>query len=169
MIIQCTKKLADIMKIKLEEYIPEDIPLFFQWNANLFRYDRKNGMMLTNSESRYTIVLYSLKMEHFRRIDQIFLNAIEETFLAESIEKDLVNKYISKCKTFKFTKTHNRNILGQMANIAAFIPSFIHDYLPSNNLNLVGLSKILSNIPVNVTTNHIWPAEFLKKSIKSLK
>lgn len=53
MIIECTKKLADVMKIKLNAYEEGKSKSFFQWHANLFMFDRRKGVILMNNKTRY--------------------------------------------------------------------------------------------------------------------
>lgn len=38
-----------------------------------------------NNKTRYCIVLYGLKMEHFKKFGAIVLNTIKETFLIEGL------------------------------------------------------------------------------------
>ncbi|MEH6944737.1 DUF6933 domain-containing protein [Bacillus sp. JJ722] len=114
MIIECTKKLADAMKIKIEPYNPINSTPFYEWHANLFMFDRRKGVLLMNNTTRYSIVLYGLKMEHFKKFDSIVLAAIEETFLAVGFDKELVKTYIANCNAVTYSKTHDRSILGQM-------------------------------------------------------
>ncbi len=84
MLIECTKKLADAMKIKLCEITPIKREPFYEWHAHLFWFDRRKGVILMNNQTRYCIVLYGVKAAHFKRLGSIMLSAIEETFIAES-------------------------------------------------------------------------------------
>ncbi|MBP2652282.1 MAG: hypothetical protein H6Q74_3107 [Firmicutes bacterium] len=59
MLIECTKKLADVMKIKLPNNItPIRRAPFYEWFATLFLFDKRKNVMLINNQTRYTIVLY---------------------------------------------------------------------------------------------------------------
>lgn len=89
MIIECTKKLADTMKIKLNPYDSVNTDSLYEWHANLFMFDSRKGVLLMNNKTRYCIVLYGVKMEHFRKFDKIVLDAIKETFLAEGFGEEL--------------------------------------------------------------------------------
>ncbi|MBW9159667.1 hypothetical protein KTC93_09870 [Clostridium tagluense] len=94
-----------------------------------------------NNKTRYCIILYGLKAEHFKRFDSIVLAAIKETFLAEGIGENKVDTYISNCGGIIYTKTHNRSILSQITDFFVDISWVIEEYIPSVNLNLVELNK----------------------------
>ena len=104
MLIECTKKLADAMKIKLVNITPVEREPFYEWHANLFLFDRRKGIILMNNQTRYCIVLYGLKAEHFKKLKSIVLSAIEETFLAEGFPADRVKSYIEHCGDIVYTK-----------------------------------------------------------------
>lgn len=96
MIIQCTKKLAGTMKVTLMPYSGTNADSFYEWHANLFMFDRRNGIILMNNKTRHYIVLYGVKMEHSKRFNKVVIDAIKETFLAEGFGEDIVDKYIVK-------------------------------------------------------------------------
>lgn len=75
MIIECTKKLADAMKIKLDPYDPTNTDSFYEWHANLFMFNRRKGVLIMNNKTRYCIVVYGIKIEHFKKFDAIVLDA----------------------------------------------------------------------------------------------
>lgn len=93
MIIECTKKLADTFKIELEDYESRSKDAFYEWHANLFTFDRRRGILLMNNKTRYCIVLYGVKLAHFKRFDEIVINAIRETFLVSASEYDVYNYF----------------------------------------------------------------------------
>ena len=113
MLIECTKKLADAMKIKLGDITPIKREPFYEWHANLFWFDRRKGVILMNNQTRYCIVLYGVKAEHFKKLGSIMLSAIEETFMAEGFPVVRVKRYIENCGDVVYTKTHDRSILSQ--------------------------------------------------------
>nr|WP_029503850.1 hypothetical protein [Lachnoclostridium phytofermentans] len=88
MLIECTKKLSEVMKINLTSYDESKADPFYEWHANVFMLFRRKGVLLMNNKTRYCIVLYGLKMEHFKKFDDIVLDAIEETFLIEGLAKE---------------------------------------------------------------------------------
>jgi hypothetical protein len=167
MIIECTKKLADAMKIKPNGYETNNSEPFYEWHANLFMFDRRKGVILMNNKTRYCIILYGLKAEHFKRFDSIVLAAIRETFLAEGFSENEVDTYISNCGEVIYTKTHNRSILSQITDFLVDITWQIEEYLPSDNINLVELNKWAGDLMCG-SLGYANPIDLLKKEMSEI-
>ena len=140
MYIQCTKKLLEAGKFELGEYQGSELSPFYEWHANLFVLHRRKGVLLMNNATRYGIVLYGLKATEFKRFDQIVLDSMWETFLAEGFSEEQVRKYIENCGEVRYSKTNSRSVLGYLSQFDWYMSAFIDDYLPSDSINLVGLN-----------------------------
>lgn len=167
MLIECTKKLSDAMKIKPANIVPIKREPFFEWHANLFTFQRRKGVFLMNNQTRYSITLYGLKAEHFKKFDSIVLSAIKETFLAEGFSEDQVDAYIEKCGEVILTKTHDRSILGQMNDFFFAVTSKLEDYIPSETLNIIEVNKWTGKLLCG-TFGHMYPIEILKKEMDNM-
>lgn len=168
MIIECTKKLADAMKIKLNPYDATKVNSFYEWHANLFTFDRRKGILLMNNKTRYCIVLYGVKMEHFKRFNKIVIDAIKEIFLAEGFQAGIVDKYISKCGNVQYTKTHDRRVLGQMKDFDISISWQIEEHLPSENINLIVLNKWVNGNLMCGSLDYAHPIDLLRKELGTI-
>ncbi|GAA0761878.1 MULTISPECIES: hypothetical protein [Clostridium] len=168
MIIECTKKLADAMKIKISSYNAANADSFYEWHANLFMFDRRKGILLMNNKTRYCIVLYGVKMEHFKKFDKIVLDAIRETFLADGFPEDTADKYITKCRDVDYTKTHDRSVLGQMKDFDISISWKIEEYLPSENINLIELNKWVNNTLMCGSLNYAHPIDLMREELEGI-
>lgn len=166
MIIECTKKLADAMKGKLSIYEPSVEGSFYEWHANIYMFDRRKVILLMNNKTRYCIILYGAKMEHFKKFDLVILDAIKETFLAEGFSESEVDTYICKCGKVYFTKTHDRSVLGQMTEFYISISWNIEDYIPSENINLIELNKWVGDTLMCGSLEYKNPIEFLRMEMK---
>lgn len=167
MLIECTKKLADVMKIQLETVESTEYEPFYDWHANLFTFDRRKAVILMNNATRYCIVLHGLKAENFKKFESIVLAAIEETFAAEGFASDKVRRYIENCGSMKYTKTHDRSIISQMSEFLIHITWRIENYLPSENVNLVELNKWSGEL-ICCSLGGVYPIELLRKEIEKL-
>ncbi len=166
MFIECTKKLADAMKIKVN-VVPSNHEPFYAWHANLFMFDRRKAVILMNNATRYCVVLYGLKAEHFKNFDSIFLSSIQETLLAEGLDRDKVNKYMENCGNVNYTKTHDRSILSQINEFLISITWQIEHHLPSESLNLVSLNKWAGELMCG-SLGYAYPIDLLKKEFEKL-
>ncbi len=168
MLIQCTKKLAKASKWDLVEYEKDEEPSFYDWHANLFLYNRRKGVMLMNDATRYCIILYGLKAADFKRFDQIALEAMKETFLAEGFSMNQINAYIENCGEVTYTKTSNRSILSQMSLFDWYVSEDIEEFVPSDSLNLVELNKEIGRIILGAAHKGFYPIELLKEQMEKL-
>ncbi len=167
MLIECTKKLAETMKVQLEDTEGTIHKPFYEWHANLFMFDRRKCVILINNATRYCIVLYGLRAEQFKRFSSIVLYAIEETFIAEGFSQEMVDKYVAHCGNVVFTKTHDRSILSQINDFLIHITWEIEYHLPSGNINLVTLNKWAGKL-ICCSLGGVYPIELLKKEIEKL-
>jgi hypothetical protein len=167
MLIECTKKLGDYLKITLEDITPIEREPFYEWHANLFMFDRRKGVILMNNQTRYCIILYGLKGEHIKRFNEIVLTSIEETFIAEGFPIDKVNRYIEHCGEVVTAKTHDRSILGQINEFHIHISWEIENYLPSERLNLISLNKWVGKL---ICGSKVFdrPIELLRKEMEKI-
>lgn len=167
MLIECTKKLADAMRIQLETVENTEYEPFYDWHANLFTFNRRKAVILMNNATRYCIVLYGLKAEHFMKFESIVLGAIEETFMAEGFTSDKVRRYLENCGNMKYSKTHDRSIISQINEFLIHITWKIENYLPCNNLNLVELNKWAGEI-ISLQLKEVYPIEALRKEMAKI-
>ena len=168
MLIECTKKLSEVMKINLAPYDESKADPFYEWHANVFMLFRRKGVLLMNNKTRYSIVLYGLKMEHFKKFDDIVLDAIEETFLIEGLAKEAVEAYIEDCGQVQYTKTHDRRVLGQMNDFDISISWQIEEHLPTRNLNLVSLNHWIGCNLMCGSLNYAHPIDLLRKEFEDV-
>lgn len=169
MLIALTKKLADTMKITLSDPAQHKRNSFYEWHANLFLFDRRKGVILMNNRTRYCVVLYGLKAEHFKKFASIALSAIEQTFLAEGFSEDAVRPYIEKCGDVVYTKTYDRSILGHINEMHLQLSWKIEEHLPNAELNLVQLNRWLGHILLGGSQEYSRPIENLTEAMKGLE
>jgi hypothetical protein len=165
MYLECTKKLADALKIKLPNITPLRREPLYEWHANLFMFNRRKGVIMMNNKTRYCVVLYGLKAENFKKIGDIALSAIQQTFLAEGFSEDVVAQYINHCDDVVFTKTHDRSVISQMNDMVYLMSMMIEDYLPANDICMVTLSKELGQVPMG-SIKYAYPIDCLREELK---
>lgn len=166
MFLECTKKLADALKIKLFNITPLRREPFYEWHANLFIFNRRKGMIMMNNQTRYCVVLYGLKAEHFKDIRHIALSAIEQIFLAEGFAKEAVGRYMNHCGDIVIGKTHDRSVISQMNDMLYLTSSWIEHYLPANDICLADLSMKLGGVPVG-SLKYTFPIDHLREAMSS--
>lgn len=164
MFLECTKKLADVLRIKLPDITPLRREPLYEWHANLFTFDRRKGVIMMNNQTRYCIVLYGLKAEHFKKFEHLVLSGIEQAFLAEGFSVDDVTQYVSRCGDVVFTKTHDRSVISQMNDMLYLTSHWIGDYLPTSEICMVDLNKKLGEVPVG-SLKYAYPIDCLREAM----
>jgi len=164
--IQCTQKLLD--KLKLTAALPSEQNDFFDWHASHLLIDRHNTVLLTNNLCRYSLVLYGLKASDFKKLVGYFQQALSEVLLAEDVDKDTIEKYFELAGPICFTKTGNRSITAQVAQIGQVIPyyggGFEDDQIVQTDFNLMFGSYIQK-----VGKDYIYPRDLLLAAMLRFK
>lgn len=156
------------MKIELLPYDETKADPFYEWHANLFMLYRRKGILLMNNKTRYCIVLYGLKMEHFKKFDTVVLDAIRETFLIEGLAQEAVEAYIEDCGKVQYTKTHDRRVLGQMNDFDISISWEIENHVPSSKLNLASLNHWIGRNLMCGSLNYANPIDLLRREFEDV-
>lgn len=151
MLIQCTKKLLAELKVETSHPSEEEDELF-SWHANMITLNRRKTLVIVNDSNRYIVVLHGLKAKDLKKIDQLILQAISETFREEGIKDEVIEAYISQSKKFSFTTTKNRTLVARL-NKACENAYYFGDRLDQNNINQVALSKRISGLLVGTGKN----------------
>lgn len=113
--IQCTKKLADLLKIVPGPKPSEEQDPLYTWHSHVFIIQRKKYVIVMNNKSRYNFVLGPLKKKELDRLDMLIREGIEENLLADKLDTDLVEQYLAHCGAdIVYTKTSERAIISQM-------------------------------------------------------
>jgi len=168
MLISCTKKLADVLKIKVFEVVSLRRNPLFEWHANLFVYQRRKGVIVMNNLTRYSVVLYGLKAEHFKKFNELVLSAIEQTFRAEGFSDEVVSNYMRTSSQVIYAKSSDRSILGQINDVLYMLEWHMEDYLPPDSIFMIELSKKMSRTPMGKHIKFIYPIDMLQEELGKL-
>ncbi len=142
MLLECTKKLADTMKVDLVEYDELESNPLFDWTVTLIDREEKRGVLLMNNKTRYPIILFGLKNSDFKDFDELVLNTIKQSFIDNEFPSEVVDKYMKCMSVPNYSKTHERSILGQMSSIYKSMGLCVAEYFETSSGYSFGLSEI---------------------------
>jgi hypothetical protein len=163
MLIQCTKKLLDELKVIPEN--PEEGDLLLSWHANMVKIGRHKFIVFVNDKNRYAIVLYGLKAKDKKNIGGLFEDAIRGVFQAESIKEEIIERYLKTSSEVAFSKTKERKLVARL-NKACESVHFGSDFLDPNSIIQVGMSKWISSMLVGDGKNdYFHPNEQMYKDL----
>lgn len=155
----------DVLKTK--PISTKDEKPLFSWHANLITINHRKTVVLVNDSNRYTIVLYGLKAKDFKKFDEIIIDAISETFLAEGIKAEIVEQFINASPTVSYAKTKDRSMVARM-NKSCDNVYFSADILEANSINQSKASMIVSAFLVGSGENeYIHPNESMYKDLEN--
>ena len=166
MLIQCTKKLIDQLKINPAKGV-EEKPLF-SWHANLITINRRKVVVLVNDKNRYSIVLYGLKAKEFKFFDEHIIAAIRKTLQQECIKEEIIEEFLGSTSQVIYTKTMNRSMVAKM-NDSCRIVHFYLDLLDERSIYQPELSQKVNRYMVgDGQGGYIYPNEEMYQELSTL-
>lgn len=165
MLIQCTKKLLDELKVDPVPREGEGNPLL-SWHANLLKIGRHKFIVLVNDVNRYAIVLYGLKAKEKKNIDNWIQKAIREVFRSESIKEEIIDDYLQAASDVTFAKTKDRKLVSRL-NKACESVHFAEKFWAPAEIVQVAMSKWISSLLVGDGKNsYLYPNEEMVKDLE---
>lgn len=137
----------------------------FSWHANIITVNRKKTVVMVNDKNRYVIVFYRLKAKDFKQLDKLLLQGIRETFEAERIKDEVIEKYLLHSEVVSFAKTKNRTCVSRM-NRACETVHFWDERLEPEKLIQTDISMRLSTLLAGEGKGYITPNEEMYKDLE---
>lgn len=109
--IALTSKLAKAMELKIDAADEQVHPLFC-WTANWTKvWDNRRAedlLVLVNEATRFTVAIYQLKRAKLKNVEEIILEAIQNTMYAMNFNREMVGAYIEMAGNLSFVRNSNR-------------------------------------------------------------
>lgn len=131
MLIQCTKKLLDELKIKPELEVKEE-PVF-SWHANVVEDDNKKSVVLLNDKNNNIVVVDLIEEDLNNNINQRILNAID-------INLKRYDYRLDNDKNFSeiiYSKTSSRSLVSKLNNICKHLNDKENENISKGKLELI--------------------------------
>jgi hypothetical protein len=114
MIFRLSQKLAKKLKTPLPKPAPADPNPFADWSARLFTADRTQYVILTNTLSLYSTVIYGKGITNDRQFLDRALVAIRELMVDDG-QEFIFRKLVAPASgTVHFASARNRSVTGSM-------------------------------------------------------
>ena len=163
--IGCTKKLLDFLKKDGQPYDKENDP-FYRWTANLILVNRRKTMIVINDAVWCSFVLYGLTASVRKQLNQHLREAIRQTFLAEHIAPQQVEKYLEDCgESITYTKTGDRSVVSSLNQLILDLE--YHDELwDEEQIYQLEVSRAISGIIYSVRGKYYFVNNELQKQFE---
>lgn len=118
MIFRLSAKLATKLKVAPKTSLPLDANPFADWSAHLFVADRTQYILITNTASLYSVVLFGRGITDDGQFLDAALSAMRH-YMASDGTEFIFRKFIAPASgTVSFSKALNRSVIGSMNDLA---------------------------------------------------
>jgi uncharacterized protein DUF6933 len=117
MIFRLSQKLAKKLKITALENLPPSGDPFADWSANLFTVDRAQYVILTNTQSLYSVVLQGRGITDQDRFFDRACDSMREHLIADGREFAYSNFIAPTSGSIRFASALNRSVTGSMNDL----------------------------------------------------
>ncbi|WP_100333131.1 plasmid pRiA4b ORF-3 family protein [Bacillus alkalisoli] len=166
MLLQCTKKMLDELKIK-PDITPVEVNQVHAWHVNVLKEGRRKIVVFVHDISRYALVLDNLKAKELKNLGSLFQQAIRETLRAEYIKEDVIEDYLAKAPDIISSKTKDRTCVARLNKACENVYAF-QSFLKPDAVIQVDISKRISKLLAgNGNGQYITPNIELYKSLEA--
>ena len=109
MLIHCTKRACERLKISPSVTTTEYNPLY-SWRLNIVEEGRKRIVVFMHDTSRFCVVLGNIKARDWSKLPNIFLERLREILLAEQVNPDIIDRYLSEAGDIAYLKNNDRKM-----------------------------------------------------------
>lgn len=165
MLIQCTKKLLDALKIKPEQ-APDEEPLF-SWHANLLVINRRKTLVLMNDSSRYLVVFHGLKAKDFKNLNTRIIDTIRETLLADLIKPEIVERFLKHSSEIGYAKTKNRTMVARLNKSCERVWAYSDELNPETIIQTPISKRVNASLVGDGKGDYILPNELMYQELET--
>lgn len=167
--IYTSKKLETIIHqslIKTESTIKRNA--FGKWNATVFFISRKKCLLVTNSITRYSLILSGLTKSDFENLSEIFINTFIDQLKTEEIPFNelSVRTLIGEIALHK--TDNDRTIIGNQNYIIRYIDDWKYEFGSFENWDFRNINKRLNRVPYK-QLGWLYPKERMKILLEGIK
>lgn len=163
MLIHCTKKLLDELKIAPAAPAVDYDPLF-TWRANVIMLNRRKTVVLMCELNRYIVVLHGLKAKDFKELGKHIIEAIRFALSNEQINPDVIERYLAEAGDPVFAQKVDRAQTARMNKACEAVQIFAEDQQTIDPA-ILGM-KANRFLVGNADQDYFYPSE---KMIEDLK
>lgn len=157
MIIQCTRKLLDQLRIEPSD-TPSEVNELFAWHASIITVNRRKTVVLQNDKNNFGIIIHGLKVNEFKDFDNIITDAIKSAFILEGVSEEVTTKYLSDAGSIAYTKTRNQSRVGYLNYIVNYVRRF-NKNLVANDLFQFDITKKANRMYFKYNGEYVSPLE----------
>lgn len=145
MILRLSQKLAKKVKVNPAEILPPDPNPFADWSGHLFTADRAQYILLANTPSLYSAVMYGRGITDDSELFDHAMGFLRELMVEDGFEF-LFRRFVAPAaKVVRFSKALNRSVTGSMNDLVYRAQV----YLVEMELSPMETSSRLNDVPMS--------------------
>ena len=151
--IHTTKKLEKLVKKLISKDCEGEVSVLGKWNATVFFVEKKKYWLVSNSSTKYNIILDDIKAADLTNIDSIFINKFHEQLIYDgvTVELDKLDAFIGK---LCFLPTNNDRSMTGFQNQRLFEFSVWLSYIDTLTIkNTLEIAHKMNDSPVQIAKN----------------
>lgn len=145
MIFRLSQKLSKKIAISISQYLHPDKNPFIDWSAHLFKAQRTQYILLTNTHSLYSLIMHGKGITN----DKLFLKTAIDTIREFMINDENLVLYekliVPGTVRMSFSKSTDRKVIGSMNDLIRQAKY----YLTERNMSPFDVSFIINDIPMS--------------------
>jgi hypothetical protein len=158
MIFRLTKKMAKKIKQQPPESCPPAANPYTDWSVHLFSCERLQYIIVTNTASLYSMVLYGRGISDSSRFVEYALEYMEKFLSKDGFEEQFRWFIVPDAEEIIFSKLTDRHVIGSMNEFIYMAKwFFVEDYL-----SIFEASKKINEIPMSLLKYYDSKMEFSK-------
>ena len=168
MILRLSQKLNTKIKAGPLKTMPLDENPFADWSAHLFVADRTQYVLLSNTKTMYSTVMYAKGCTNDSHFIQRALSSIRE-FMEDDGHESVYQRFIIPASSrVRFTKALDRSVTGSMNQLVDFATSWLNDGdLSPHDVGFKLNDFLLSAIAINKADKYDTPQDAFRVLVNS--
>lgn len=164
--IHISKKLKKLLSKHIGKSITDSNLYLGKWNANIFYVDRKKCWLITNSETKFSIIIPNLKSSDLKNLTEIFIENFYSQLIYEGIWIDFkqIKHWIGSVELLP--TDNDRKTIGTQNNILESLKYWKYEFRTFENMPFRELTMRINSSPTK-SFNWINPHEKLIKALKT--
>ncbi|NOQ26812.1 MAG: hypothetical protein GQ564_15740 [Bacteroidales bacterium] len=163
-----SKKLEKTVPVSLINNVENSIinPLD-KWNANIFHVSHKKCWIITNSITKYTILLDRIAIVDLPKLSEIFAQTFYEQLQTDNIETNfhILQEIIGQISLF--STDNDQKIIGTQNSILVHLENWKYEFGHIDNWPFRKINRRLNEIPYK-QTGWILPKEKMNEVLNTI-
>jgi hypothetical protein len=170
MIVRLSQKLNSKIKVGTLPALPLDDNPFADWSAHLFVADRKQYVIVSNTKSLYSTVLFCKGITNDSKLIERALSTIRE-FMEADGQAFVYHRFIAPASgTVSFAKALNRSVTGSVNDLINHAKAWLSDgELSPFDVGFKLNDVLVSAIAPSEKAKYGKPREAFKHLVNSIK